>query len=317
MTALRLDRLGFGAASLGNLLGVVDDAQAHAALTTAWDAGIRHFDTAPHYGLGLSERRLGAFLATKPRDEFVLTTKVGRLLVDNPAGAGALDLGESFHVPATLRREWDFTASGVDRSLDSSLERLGLDHVDAVYLHDPERTGDPDILDVAVPAIAALRESGRVHAVGIGSMTAATIEAALDTGALDIAMVAGRLTLLDHGAIPGVVDAATRHGVRLVVASVYNSGLLASPAPKRDARFDYAQVSAELFATVTAIAEACTDHGVTLPEAALAYPHRFAPVATVVVGGSRPEQILENVRRDRVAVPEELWSDLAERGLIP
>lgn len=318
MTApLRLDRLGFGAAGLGNLLGVVSEEEAQATLQAAWDAGIRHFDTAPHYGLGLSERRLGAFLADMPREEYILTTKVGRLLVPRPGWAGELDLAESYHVPADQQREWDFSASGVDRSLDSSLERLGLDRVDAVYLHDPERTEDPDILRTAVPAVAALREGGRVSAVGIGSMTAATIAAAIHTGALDLAMVAGRLTLLDHSAEREVIPAAQRHGVSLVIASVYNSGLLARARPEPNARFDYAPVPEELFATALRIADVCDAHGVSLPEAALAYPRRWSVVSTIVLGGARPDQVWENARRDAVVVPEALWEELELEGLIP
>ncbi len=159
--------LGFGAASLGNLYKEVSDGDAASTVDAAWQVGVRYFDTAPHYGLGLSERRLGAALRDRPRGEYTLSTKVGRALVDNPAGGSDLDNG--FAVPATLRRVWDFSADGVRRSLAESLDRLGLDRVDVVLMHDPEESDDPDAaVEQAYPALHELRAQGVVGAIGVG-----------------------------------------------------------------------------------------------------------------------------------------------------
>ena len=228
---IELGRTAFGAATLGNLQREMSDETAHEILGTAWDLGIRHFDTAPHYGLGLSERRLGAFLRTRPRDEYVLSTKAGRLLRPNPAGAGTLDLEQGFVVPADLQRVADFSADGVRRSLEESLDRLGLDRVDVLYLHDPERYGLADALATGVPGAAALRDEGLVRAIGVGSMSTPALLDAARTGALDLLMVAGRYTLVEQPVRPEVLDACAEHGVGIVAASVFNSGLLARQDP--------------------------------------------------------------------------------------
>jgi D-threo-aldose 1-dehydrogenase len=315
--ALRLGTLGFGAANLGNLYREVSDEQAWAALDAAWAAGIRYYDTAPHYGLGLSERRLGAFLATKPRDEFVLSTKVGRLLRPNPGHDDELDLANDFAVPAALKRVWDFSADGIRTSLDESLERLGLDRVDVLFLHDPDKH-DLDAADrEAYPAMMALRDEGRVDAVGVGSMSVDALTRAARTEGLDLLMVAGRLTLAEQPAAAEVVPAALDNGIRLVAAGVYNSGLLATNAPSADGRYEYGGVPPALLAHVQQIAAICARHGVALPVAALHYTLRIEPVVSVVFGSGKPEQVAQTARRLAEPVPEELWTDLAAAGLIP
>ena len=193
-------RHGYGAANVGNLYRAVTDDEAWQILDAAWECGIRYFDTAPHYGLGLSERRLGAFLATKPRHEFTVSTKVGRLLRPDPAGAGRMDDENDFVVPADLTRVWDFTADGVRRSLEESLERLGLDSVDIVYAHDPERFDLRRGLDDGLPALAKLRAEGLAEAVGVGSMSTEALRLSAASGVLDLLMVAGRFTLADQSA---------------------------------------------------------------------------------------------------------------------
>ncbi|MDH2412752.1 aldo/keto reductase [Nocardioides sp. CER19] len=316
-----LGRLGYGAANVGNLYRALSDEQAHAILEAAWEAGIRHFDTAPHYGLGLSERRLGAFLATKPRADFTLSTKVGRLLVPDPAGAGTLDLAHDFVVPADLRRQWDLTPAGVRRSLEESLERLGLDAVDVVYLHDPERADVEGGLDRALgdglPAVAALRDEGLVRAVGVGSMVNDALARAAASGAVDLLMVAGRYTLVDTSAADEVLPACRKHGVGVVAAAVFNSGLTAGPEPRDDARFDYEPAPPGLLARARRIAEVCRAHGVDLPTAALRFPLRHEVVRAVVVGGAGPDQVRQNAARLAADVPEALWADLATEGLVP
>ena len=198
MPDLRLGRLGHGAANVGNLYRAITDDEAWRILETAWDCGVRYFDTAPHYGLGLSERRLGAFLATKPREEFVLSTKVGRLLRPNPAGAGRLDEEHDFAVPADRERVWDVTADGLRRSMEESLGRLGLGAVDVLYLHDPERFDLRRGIEEGLPALAKLRDEGLVRAVGVGSMSTEALLASVRSGVPDLLMVAGRLTLADQ-----------------------------------------------------------------------------------------------------------------------
>jgi Predicted oxidoreductases (related to aryl-alcohol dehydrogenases) len=309
--------LGYGAANLGNLYREVSDEQAALALEAAWDAGIRYYDTAPHYGLGLSERRLGAALRERPRDEFVLSTKAGRLLRPNPGGTGSLDTANDFAVPADQKRVWDFSADGIRRSIEESLIRLGLDRVDIVYLHDPERHDLDAALDSAIPALATLRDEGIVTAVGVGSMSTEALERTASTGTLDLLMVAGRYTLAEQPVFESVLPACEANGVGVVVASVFNSGLLATNTPGDGARYDYGHAPRELLAHVRAIASVCAEHGVDLPAAALQYPLRDPLVQSVVMASARPEQVRQNAQWMSAPIPEALWHDLAERGLIP
>lgn len=309
--------VGYGAANLGNLYREVSEEQAVLAVDAAWDAGIRYFDTAPHYGLGLSERRLGAALHERPRDEFVLSTKAGRLLRPNPEGTGTLDTAADFVVPADQKRVWDFSADGIRRSLEESLTRLGLDRVDVLYLHDPERHDLDAALDTAIPALAALRDEGVVAAIGVGSMSTAALERTAATGALDLIMVAGRYTLAEQPVTDRVLPACEANGVGIVVASVFNSGLLATDQPGLMARYDYGPVPAALLDHVQEIAGVCAEHGVALPAAALQYPLRDPLVRSVVTASARPEQVRQNAEWMAAPITHALWADLAERGLIP
>jgi D-threo-aldose 1-dehydrogenase len=309
--------IGYGAANLGNLFRPLTDDEAHAILDAAWEAGVRHYDTAPHYGLGLSERRLGAFLRAKPRHEFVLSTKVGRLLRPNPEFDGELDTANDFHVPATLRRVWDFSADGIRASVAESLDRLGLDRVDIVYLHDPERHDLGLALESALPALDALRAEGVVAAIGVGSMVTDALTAAVESARLDLVMIAGRYTLLDPAAASTTFPACRARGTGVVAASVFNSGLLARASPTRDDRFEYGRLPDELWDRLQAILRVCDAHDVALPAAAVQFPLRDALVRSVVVGGSRPEQIRDSVELARVVIPEEFWRELSAEGLIP
>lgn len=317
MTDLALPRLGYGAANVGNLYRALTDDESSAILQAAWDEGIRYFDTAPHYGLGLSERRLGAFLATKPREEYLVSTKVGRMLQPNPEGAGTLDLANDFAVPADTRRFWDFSADGIRQSVEDSFARTGLDRFDVLYLHDPERHSLQEGLDSALPALAALRDEGVVDAIGVGSMDTHALLASVQTGILDLLMVAGRYTLAEQTALPDVVPACRAHGVAIVNAAVFNSGLLATDHPGSGARYDYGQVPPEVLARVQAIAAVCREFRVPLAAAALQYTLRDDAVRSIVVGGSRPAQLHQNAEHMRMSIPEELWRVLARKRLIP
>ncbi|WP_106815229.1 aldo/keto reductase [Microbacterium timonense] len=311
-----LTRLGYGAANVGNLFRELSDEQAWAILDAAWESGIRYFDTAPHYGLGLSERRLGAFLRTKPRDEFVLSTKAGRLLRPNPDDDGGLDLASDFHVRTTVRREWDFSEAGIRASLDESLERLGLDRVDILYLHDPERHDLELALQEAFPALERLRAEGTVDAIGIGSMTASALAAAVERADLDLVMIAGRYTLLEQPAAEAVLPACHERGTGVVAASIFNSGLLAKDEPSREDRYEYGRMPEELWERLQRIVAVCRAHDVPLPAAAVQFPLRDRAVRSVVVGGSRPEQLRRNAELMAFDIPSSLWDDLAAERLI-
>ena len=315
---LPLGPLGYGAAAAGNLYRAVDDETARRLLDAAWDAGVRYFDTAPHYGLGLSERRLGEMLRDRPRDEFVLSTKVGRLLVPDPDGASRRD-DDLFEVPADHRRVWDFSSSGVRRSLEESLGRLGLDRVDVLYLHDVERADRPiaEVVDSGIEALVRLREEGLVRAIGVGTADLGAVERAVRTDALDLVMLPGRYTLLEAPAQDVVLPLCQERGVGVVNVAVFNSGLLATPQPSEASPYEYRKAPPDKLRRAQELAAACGEFGVELPTAALQFSTRHPAVVSVVVGADTPEQIRQNVARMRQPVPGELWAALADRGLLP
>jgi D-threo-aldose 1-dehydrogenase len=311
-TGLRLSELGFGAASLGNLYVETSDEVAAATVDAAWEAGIRYFDTAPHYGLGLSERRLGAALRGRPRDEFVLSTKVGRLLEPRVPPAARDD--DIFEVPGDLTRRWDFSRDGVLRSIEDSLTRLGLDRIDIAYVHDPDASGIPGAAESAAAALIGLREEGVLRGVGIGTNSVDAAVHLLTETDIDTAMIAGRATLLDHERVEELLAAA--RGRSLVVAAVFNGGLLAVPRPGAGASFDYRPASRELVARANRIADVVEAHGATLPQAALAYPLTLPGIATRVVGMRTPEEVRTNVALAAAEPPGALWDALRAAGLL-
>ncbi|MCG5460554.1 aldo/keto reductase [Micromonospora sp. NPDC053740] len=311
---LRLTELGFGAAQGGNLYRTTTDEEFASAVDAAWEAGLRYFDTAPHYGLGLSERRLGAALRQRPRDEYVVSTKVGRLLVPTPQDAHRRD-SDGFDVPATHRRVWDFSRDGVLRSIEASLERTGLDRIDIVYLHDPDDHWEQAAHE-AVPALIDLRDQGVVGAIGAGMNQSAMLARFVRETDVDVMMCAGRYTLLEQGAATDLLPAAENRGVGVVIAGVYNSGLLSRDRPPADAVYNYQQAPAALIERARRIATVCETYGVTLPQAALAFVRRHPAVVSTVVGVRDEAQAVETVRRSGIVVPEELWDDLAAAGLL-
>ncbi len=309
-----LTELGFGAAQGGNLYRVHSEEEFTAAVDAAWDAGIRYFDTAPHYGLGLSERRLGAALRSRPRDDYVVSTKVGRLLVPSPGTAHLTD-AEGFQVAADHRRVWDFSRDGVLRSLDASLERTGLDRIDVVYLHDPDDHWRQAATE-ALPALAELRDQGVVRAIGAGMNQSGMLTRFVRETDIDVVMCAGRFTLLEQGALHDLLPAAEQAGVAVVLAGAYNSGLLAHDRPPADATYNYRQAPAALLDRATRIARICERYGTTLPEAALAYVRAHGAVVCTVVGADSAGQVDETVRRAGADVPAALWTALTAARLV-
>lgn len=306
-----MERIVLGCAPLAGLYEAVDEAQARATLDAAWEHGIRSFDTAPHYGAGLSERRVGAALRERPRDELTLSTKAGRLLV---APEGASPDPYLFDGAPQLERRFDFSAAGVRRSLEESLERLGLDRVDVVHVHDPDDHMDQAIAE-AFPALVRLREEGVIGAVGAGMNRAEPLARIVREADVDCVLVAGRYTLLDRGAGAVLLDSCAERGVSVLAAAVFNSGILIDPGA--DARYDYAPASDALRAHAQRIADVCAQHGVSLPAAALAFPLRHPAVAAVVVGMRSPDEVEQNARHASEKIPEQLWEEVDALGPAP
>lgn len=305
--------LGLGGSALGNLYRAVSEVDARATVDAAWRAGVRYFDTAPHYGLGLSERRLGAALADRPRSEFVVSTKVGRLL--EPSDGGGDDLADGFAVPATHRRVWDFSADGVRRSLEASLTRLGLDRVDVVYLHDPDDHCE-QALHEALPALAELKAQGVVRGIGVGVNRWQVAERFVLEHPLDHVMLAGRYTVLEHATTADFLSRCAVRGVSVVAAGVFNSGLLARGEVPAGATHDYTTAPPALLDRARRIAAVCRRHGIPLPQAALHFPFGHPAVRTVVVGARTADEITENAALAAGRVPAGLWSDLLAEGLL-
>ena len=316
---VRVTELSFGGAAIGNLFTAVTDEAARAAVDAAWDGGIRTFDTAPHYGLGLSERRLGDALRDRPRDEYVISTKVGRLLepaVPGPGGPGAGGTGvggtggqdtEGFAIPASHVRRWDFSADGVRRSLEASLERLGLDRVDFVLIHDPDNHGEQALRE-AYPALERLRAEGTVRAIGVGMNQTAMLTTFVTGTDVDAVLVAGRYTLLDNSAARDLLPAAQRRGVSVIAGGVFNSGLLA--APVAGATYDYQPAPAELIERARRLAQTCERHGVPLRAAAARFPLTHPAVASVLIGLRSAAEVADALALRTIDIPNDLWESL-------
>ncbi|MGW7363755.1 aldo/keto reductase [Streptomyces sp. NPDC054841] len=314
-SAVGVTQLALGCAGIGNLYHPVTDEAALATVEAAWDVGIRTFDTAPHYGLGLSERRLGAALRGRPRDTYTLSTKVGRLLVPNPEdgyGSGD-DLANGFAVPATHRRVWDFSADGVLRSLEASLDRLGLDRVDIVLLHDPDDHAE-QALRGAYPALERLRGEGVVGAIGVGMNQSALPARFLRETDIDVVLLAGRYTLLEQEGLAELLPEAAVRGRSVVVGGVFNSGLLTAPRP--GATYDYAPAPQPVLDRALRLLAVTERHGVPLRAAALRFPFGHPAVASVLTGARSPEEVRDTVEQLRRPVPDALWDELRAEGLL-
>ena len=301
-------RLILGCAQLGGLYRVITEGEARATVDEAWRLGVRAFDTAPFYGSGLSEQRLGAALRGRPRDEYVLLTKVGRILIPR-TGAGRQSGEEIFKGIPPLEAVKDYSRDGVLRSLGASLGRLRLDRVDVVHVHDPDT---PDELDrairEAIPTLVDLREQGVIGAVSAGMNYAEPLARIVRETDVDCVMVAGRYTLLDQTAAADLLPLCYERGVKVLAAGIFNSGILSRPEP--GAMYDYVPASPAMIERAKQLGAACARHGVSLQAAAQAFALRHPAVACVVVGARSPEQVRGVVEGRRTHVPDSLWSEL-------
>jgi D-threo-aldose 1-dehydrogenase len=303
---VRVTELSLGGAAIGNLFTAVTEDDAVGVVDAAWAGGIRSFDTAPHYGLGLSERRLGAALRDRPRDEYVISTKVGRLL--RPAGPPYGRDREGFDVPADQVRVFDYSADGVCRSIDDSLRRLGLDRVDVALIHDPDDHGRQALRE-AYPALEKLRADGTVRAIGLGMNQTAMLTRFVTETDIDLVLMAGRYTLLDSSAADDLLPAAAARGVSVIAGGVFNSGLLAEPAP--GATYDYQAAPAPLIEQARRLEAACARFGVPLRAAAARYPLGHPAVASVLIGARSAAEISDAVNLRELPIPAQLWEALA------
>lgn len=315
----RLPAFGFGAAPLGNLYRAMPDAEAEALLDAGWQAGIRYFDTAPLYGFGLSERRLGAFLRQQPRSHFILSTKAGRVLEDN---AGPHAQRAYFIDAAPYEPVFDYSYDGIMRSHEESLKRLGIDRVDILLMHDIGAATHGDAHETVFRqamaggyrAMDELRRNGDVGAIGIGVNEWQVCAEALACGQWDCFLLAGRYSLLEQAALD-FLDICVEFNVRVVAGGVFNSGILASGA-SADARFNYDAAPADIVARVSALNAVCARHGVPLGAAAVQFPRAHAAIASVIVGFGSPSQVAEVLDWASRPVPDALWTDLKAEGLL-
>ena len=321
-TGLELTRLGFGGASIGGIFRWVEDEDAIATVRHAWSLGVRYFDTAPLYGYGASERRFGRALADRPRDGFVLSTKVGRLVRDAAAILPGTDIDRQmldgredayYVVRDRVRMVFDYSADGVRRSIEESLERLGLERIDIALIHDPDDHWR-EAIEGAWPALERLRAEGVIRAVGAGMNQSAMLTRFVRETSIDVVLVAGRYTLLDQGALDDLLPACLERGVGVLVGGVMNSGVLADPRP--GARFNYGPAAPEIVVRARRIGEVCDRHGVPLRAAAMQFPMAHPAVVSLVAGVRSVAHLDEYPALLGYSIPADLWSELRDGGLI-
>ena len=311
---------GFGGAPLGNMHRVLTEAEADATVTAAWDAGLRYFDTAPLYGHGLSEMRIGRVLAGHPRGEFLLSTKVGRVLEPCAPGDEASGI---YQAPPPLKVRFDYTADGVRRSLQASLARLGLDRVDILYVHDLELAahGSAEAYEARWDeltrgggwrALDALRADGTVGAIGLGTNETAACERLLAELDPDLFLLAGRYTLLEQAPLGGLLPACERCGVGVVIGGPFNSGVLA----RQGGSYDYAAAPPAILARVERLAAVCARFEVPLPAAALQFVAAHPAVVSVIPGAQTASEVVANTRLLETPIPAALWAALKDEGLV-
>jgi len=316
-------RLGLGGAPLGNLFAPVADADARTLLDAAWASGCRSFDTAPHYGHGLSERRIGDALRERPRDSLTLSSKVGRLLT---ADADVPREQHGYVGGLPFRQHWDYSAAGVRRSVEDSLQRLGLARLDVAYVHDCDAATHGtradavrrQVIDEALPALRALQREGLVRAIGLGVNDVKIVLDVLREAELDVLLLAGRYSLLDHSALPELLPLCVARGVRIALGGAFNSGLLATGTRGGEvARFDYAPAAREWVERTARIEAVCERHGVPLRAAALQFPLAHSTVDIVMVGARSVAEWQDALAMVNHPIPAAFWHGLRAESLLP
>lgn len=315
-------RLGLGGAPLGNLFTAVTDDDARTLVDAAWASGCRSFDTAPHYGHGLSERRLGDALRRHSRDEFVLSSKVGRVLLPD-ASAPRAQHGYVDILP--FRQAWDFSAAGTRRSVEDSLQRLGLPRLDVAYVHDPDAATHgaraPEVLrqviDETLPALRQLQQEGLVRAIGLGTNDVEVVLQVLREADLDVLMLAGRYSLLDHSALPELLPQCVARGVRIALGGVFNSGILATGTRRGAPTFNYAPAARAWLERTAQIEAVCEAHGVPLRAAALQFPLGHPAVEIVMLGARQVAEWDDALAMLQHRIQPGFWTALREQGLLP
>ncbi len=321
----RLDftALGFGTAPLGNLYRAIPNEQARLTLQEAWAQGIRYFDTAPLYGFGLAETRLGSFLREQPRDDYLLSTKVGRVL-QRCAPEQRDGIGKFFDVPSR-QMGYDYSYDGVMRSLDFSFERLGLDRIDIALCHDidifthgsseasAQRTRE--FLDGGYKALHELRSQGLLGAIGIGVNEWQVSETVARNSEVDLFLLAGRYTLLEQQALDSFLPLVASKKMGVIIGGPFNSGILATGA-KPGAWFNYSEAPPDVLARVAAIESVCKAHDVPLRDAALQFPLMHPAVVNVIPGAITPDEVRGNAASMNRTIPAQLWGDLVSQGLL-
>ena len=315
-------RLGLGGAPLGNLFEAVSDGEARQLVETAWQSGCRSFDTAPHYGHGLSERRLGDALRGHARDGFVLSSKVGRRLVPD-ASAPRAQQGYVDILP--FRQSWDFSAAGTRRSVEDSLQRLGLARLDVAYVHDPDAATHGfnapkvlrQVLDETLPALRQLQDEGLIGAIGVGTNDVDVVLQVLREADLDVLMLAGRYSLLDHSALPELLPQCTARGVRVALGGVFNSGILATGTRGGPATFNYAPAAKAWLERTAQIEAVCDAFAVPLRAAALQFALAHPAVDIVMLGARKVAEWNDAQAMLGQPVAPEFWAELRAQGLIP
>lgn len=311
---LQVSQLAFGTAALGNLYRQVSDADAGRALRAAYDGGIRYFDTAPHYGLGLAESRLGDLIRSLPRDQIVISSKVGRLVRDNPNHDGGMD-DQGFMVPNRLHRVLDYSYDGVMKSIEESLERIGLDTLDLVFVHDPD-SHETEALDGAFPALEKLRSEGVIKSYGAGMNQSPMLARFIEETDLDTVMCAGRFSLLEQPALLDLLPVALERGVSVVAAGVFNSGILATENPGAGANYNYEPAPEGLLRKAQRMAEICKGSGFTLPQVAAQFPLLHPAVPVVCLGARSPEQVQRNASLFSSPVSKDFYRHLVDEGML-
>jgi D-threo-aldose 1-dehydrogenase len=306
---LDVTAIGLGTAPLGGLFSPVSDADAEATIERAWSLGVRFFDTAPLYGFGLAERRLGSFLCRQQRDSFAISTKVGRLLRSATAAA------EDVHYKGTPaeRPQFDFSYDGVMRSVDESLARLGLDRVDVLLVHDPDDHYE-DAVAGAFRALRRLRDDGTVKAIGAGMNQSAMLACFAEAAPVDCFLLAGRYTLLDQGALTALFPVCRAKGIGIILGGIYNSGILADP--RAGAKFNYEDADAALVARALALQALCRKHGTELKAAAVQFCMAHPAVTVALQGARSAAEVSDNIAMAGRTVPSAFWQELRERKLV-